>query len=132
MKQSSLITLGSLDRFRVWDRTPVDLQFPVVEIEGGSGHGDARIFFRSVDQLRMCRDVLSRWLAEHDTPDGSADRRDIVPADVVIAAEAVTDSPREIVDADELLATMAESYDVRRSEWPDPATGRRNCPGEVP
>jgi len=127
MKQSSLITLGSLDRFHVWARTPEDLQCPVVEIGAPRGAASVRLFFSSVDQLRMCRDVLSRWLAEHDTPDGSADRRDIVPA------EAVADSPPEIVDADELLTTMAESYDVRRSGWDvDPAVGRQNCPGEVP
>ena len=127
MKQSSLITLGSLDRFRVWDRTPEDLEKPVVEIKGGGGHDDAVIFFRSVDQFRKFVDTGLRWLVEHDTPDGSADRRDIVPA------EAVADSPPEIVDADELLATMAESYDVRRSGWDvAPAVGRHNCPGEVP
>ena len=78
-------------------------------------------------RLRRLRDVISGYLeiGPAGEPDGSVDYVDIVPAEAV-------------VDTDDLLDSIASSYEVRRGGWQgDPteeelAIGRRNCPREVP
>ena len=126
MRQTTMIFLDPDDEIRCYEDTP-DSRL-VLEIGGNRGV-PARIFATPA-KLQELRGVIDLWLYEHAAIDGSADRADIVP----LPAEAVVD----FVDFDEMMASMAESYDVRRAAWEgdatatELATGRRNCPREVP
>lgn len=145
MRQSQTVHLDDEDQIECVHQVHANEPdgYPVIRIKPPGITAEEVVIFPTLDRLRRLRDVIGAYLAAHDEPaspvearasrraldepDGSADRRNIV------AAEAV-------VDADDLLESIATSYDVRRDAWEDDpdeeedrrlGIGRRNCPKET-
>jgi hypothetical protein len=92
--------------------------YPVVEILGGDRAASVRLYPTRA-RLERLREVIGAYLAAH--PARGHDRRDIMgpPADEETAeyplpAEAATGA---VVDPDELLHSMASTFEPRRLAW---------------